>query len=85
MAAVATVTFAAAVAFAILRPRWPGMLLAMIIGSGLAAALGGEAAGLPLVGQLAQDLPPLSAPDTSLGSIKALGSAALAVANLGCC
>ncbi len=81
--AVATVTFAAAVAFMVLRPRWPGMLLAMIIGSGLAAALGGEAAGLPLVGRLAQDLPPLSAPSTSLASLKALGSAALAVAMLG--
>ncbi len=80
---VASVTLAAAIGLMILRPRWPGMLLAMIIGGVLAALLGGEAAGLRIVGELGHDLPPLSSPDYSFGSLKALGSGALAIAMLG--
>jgi SulP family sulfate permease len=81
--AVATGTLLSGVAFMIFKPRWPGMLLAMIIGSLLAYALGSESAGIKLVGQLPQSLPPLSLPNFSLGSLKMLGSGALAVAMLG--
>jgi SulP family sulfate permease len=60
-----------------------GVAFAMIIGSVLAYALGNEHAGIELVGQLPQSLPPLSLPDFSLGSLNELGSGALAIAMLG--
>jgi SulP family sulfate permease len=81
--AVASVTLASGVAFMIIKPRWPGMLFAMLIGGVLAALLGGEAKGIKLIGEIPQQLPPLSAPDLSLTSIKDLGSGALAIAMLG--
>lgn len=83
VAAVATITMVSAIAFLWWRPRWPGMLLAMIIGSVAAFLLGGEGAGIKLIGALSQDLPPLSLPDTSLDSLQALGSGGLAIALLG--
>jgi sulfate permease, SulP family len=79
--AVGLVTLASAVAFMVLLPRWPGMLLAMIIGSLFAYVVGN--AGIPLVGALPRDLPPLSLPHYSLGSLRSLGSGALAVAMFG--
>jgi SulP family sulfate permease len=83
VAAVATITLVSAIAFLRWRPRWPGMLLAMIIGSVAALALGGEGAGIKLIGALSQGLPPLSLPDTSFDSLQTLGSGALAIALLG--
>jgi SulP family sulfate permease len=83
VAAVATVTLVSAIAFLRWRPRWPGMLLSMIIGSVAALMWGGERAGIKLIGALSQDLPPLSVPDYSLDSLQTLGSGALAIALLG--
>jgi SulP family sulfate permease len=82
-ATVATVTLASAIVLLRWRPRWPAMLLAMVIGSVAALGLGGEAAGIKLIGALSQDLPPLSLPDYSLDSLQVLGSGALAIALLG--
>ena len=65
------------------RPRWPGMLIAMVIGSIVAALVGTNAHHINLVGNLPQQLPPLSMPDLHLAAIKKLGSAALAIAMLG--
>jgi SulP family sulfate permease len=65
------------------RPRWPGMLIAMVVGSVIAAIVGTGAHNIQLVGELPQQLPPLSMPDLHLAAIKKLGSAALAVAMLG--
>ncbi len=81
--AVASLTLAVLIALMLWRPRWPGMLIAMVAGSVAALALGAEARDIALVGKLPQQLPPLSLPDLHLGSLKALGSAALAVAMLG--
>ncbi len=81
--AVAVATLAIGVLFAVVRPRWPGLLFAMIAGSVLAAALGDTRHGIQLIGAIPSHLPPLSVPDLSLGSIKALGSGALAIAMLG--
>jgi SulP family sulfate permease len=81
--AVAGVTLIAAVLFKVLRPRWPGMLLAMIAGSVVSLLLGGESHGVRLVGSLPAHLPPLSSPDFSLATIRQLGPGALAVAMLG--
>ena len=81
--AVAAATLAGGALLMVFKPRWPGMLLAMILGSVLAALLGDTARGIALVGELPGHLPPLSMPDLSLSSIKALGSGALAIAMLG--
>jgi SulP family sulfate permease len=80
---VATLTLVVAVAFMKWRPRWPGMLIAMVAGSALALALGGDQHGIGLVGEIPRQLPPLSAPDFSLKAIKNMGGAALAIAMLG--
>ena len=80
---VAAVTLAVGILLMMFRPRWPGMLFAMILGSLAALALGDERHGIHLVGELPQHLPPLSLPDFSLKSLKALGSGALAIAMLG--
>lgn len=83
--ATACITLGALVLLQWWRPRWPGMLIAMVIGSLAALALDllNGAARIPLVGRLPASLPPLSVPDLSLGAIKAMGSGALAIAMLG--
>ncbi|HSD97022.1 MAG TPA: SulP family inorganic anion transporter [Sulfuricaulis sp.] len=81
--AIAAVTLIAGVLFIRFKPRWPGMLIAMIFGSLLAALLAYETKDIQLVGKLPAQLPPFSVPDFSLKSIKTLGSGALAIAMLG--
>ena len=81
--AIGIVTLAAAVLFKVYLPRWPGMLIAMVIGSVLSAVLHGSEHGVRLVGSLPGRLPPLSLPDLSTANIRALAPAALAVAMLG--
>ncbi|MDH3406957.1 MAG: SulP family inorganic anion transporter [Gammaproteobacteria bacterium] len=81
--AIAAVTLIAGILFMRYKPRWPGMLLAMIIGSLLAALLAYKTKDINLVGKLPAHLPPFSMPDFSLKSLKALGSGALAIAMLG--
>ena len=81
--AVALATLLIAVAFKYWKPRWPGMLFAMIAGSLIAAALGAEEHGIRLVGSLPANLPPLSLPTFSFSTWKELAPGALAVAMLG--
>ncbi|ANG64679.1 sodium-independent anion transporter [Marinobacterium aestuarii] len=66
-----------------LLPRWPNMLLAMIIGSTLAAVLGAAEHNIALVGSIPATLPPLSLPDFSPALLHQLGSGALAIGLLG--
>ena len=80
---IAAITLVSAILFRRYAPRGPGMLIAMIIGSLLSLALDGAQHGVRLVGQLPAQLPPLSAPDFSLATIKSLAPSALAVALLG--
>ncbi len=80
---VAGITLVTGILLMAFKPRWPGMLLAMIVGALVAFALGHLGQGTPLIGELPAHLPPLSAPDLSLGTIKTLGSGALAIAMLG--
>ncbi|MBZ0072197.1 MAG: SulP family inorganic anion transporter [Thiohalobacteraceae bacterium] len=81
--AVAGTTLVSAILLRKYRPRWPGMLLAMIIGSLLSLGLDGAQHGVSLVGQLPAQLPPLSSPDFSRATIKSLASNAFAIALLG--
>jgi len=82
-AATASLTLLAAILFRRYRPRWPGMLFAMVIGSLFCLAIGGREHGVRLVGSLPATLPPFSVPDLSLQTIRTLGSGAMAVALLG--
>ncbi|GAB6144095.1 SulP family inorganic anion transporter [Desulfocicer niacini] len=65
------------------RPQWPGLLIAMIIGSVLSILMGGNSHGVRLLGSLPGNLPPLSRPDLSLDTLRLLAPGALAVALLG--
>jgi SulP family sulfate permease len=80
---VAAATLACAVLFRILTPRWPGMLLAMIIGSLVCLLIDGDQNGVALVGQMPARLPPPSLPDISFTTLHQLVPKALAVALLG--
>jgi SulP family sulfate permease len=76
-------TLAIAVVLKVLKPRWPGMLIAMIAGSVLALAMKAGEHGIRLVGSLPAHLPPLSYPDITTASLRELAPPALAVAMLG--
>ena len=80
---IASLTLLALLALLRFKPRWPTMLIAMVLGSIAALLIGAESRGIQLVGKLPQHLPPISLPDLHLASLKQLGSAALAVAMLG--
>jgi len=59
------------------------MLVAMIVGSFLALALGGEAKGIETVGFIPSHLPPFNVPDFSIDNMIMLSSGALTLALLG--
>ncbi len=80
---VATITLAVAVAIKKLKPRWPGMLIAMVVGALVAAAIGAEEHGIRLVGAIPSSLPPFSIPEFSAKAIRELTSGAIAIAMLG--
>lgn len=65
------------------RPRWPHMLVALIGGSLVCALLDGPGWGVPMVGALPAQLPPLSVPELSIGTLRQLAPGTLAVAILG--
>lgn len=62
---------------------WPNLLIGMVAGSVLAYLMGGEKAGLNMVGAIPSHLPPFSLPDLSLPTLREIGANAFAVALLG--
>jgi SulP family sulfate permease len=81
--AIGLATLMIAVAFKVLKPKWPGMLIAMIAGSVIALFVKGSEHGVRLVGSLPSHLPPFSHPDITTASLRQLAPPALAVAMLG--
>ena len=81
--AVALATLVCAAVLKTYKPRWPGLLIALIVGSLVSLALGGQEHGVKLLGQLPRQLPPLSWPDFRLDTIRILAPGALAIALLG--
>ncbi len=59
------------------------MLIAMVLGSVLAIALGGDASGIQTVGDIPSNLPPFRIPDLSYENINKLSSGAMVLALLG--
>ena len=80
---VAVITLICAALFKMWRPRSPGLLIAMIVGSLTSLALGGGHHGVQLMGELPANLPLPSLPDFSIGTIRQLAPKSLAVALLG--
>lgn len=80
---IALATLITAAFFKILCPKCPGLLFAMIIGSGLCVMIDGSTHGVRLLGKLPACLPPLSMPSFSPETIRMLAPGALAVALLG--
>ncbi len=80
---VALFTVAACVGIKRWRPRWPNMLIALALASGLALLIDPDHEHIALVGAIPAGLPPLSLPDFSLASISALAPGALAISLLG--
>lgn len=80
---VAGVTLVCAAILKTIRPRWPGLLMALVIGSVLSYTMDGQDHGVKLLGSLSGQLPPLSSPDFTLDTLRILAPGALAIAMLG--
>ena len=80
---IASFTFVCALTIKLLRPRYPAMLIAMILGSVLSWLLSGHLHGVALVGALPQTLPPFGIPDLDLNMVRDLAPGALAICMLG--
>jgi SulP family sulfate permease len=80
---VAAGTFVSAGLIKYFKPRWPGLLIAMIIGSIMAIFLGAQSHGIRLMESLPVHLPPPSLPDLSVTTLRELAPKAFAVAMIG--
>lgn len=80
---ISAVTLFCAVTFKRMKPRWPGLLGALVVGSLVSLMISGQEHGVRLLGELPGRLPSLSVPDFSTDTIRMLAPGALAVAFLG--
>ena len=76
-------TLVTAIVVKILKPKFPNLLISMLVGGLLAFYLGGFTDSIKTVGAMPAYFPPLSTPDFSLNSLKALAPEAFAIALLG--
>ena len=76
-------TLMSAILVKILRPKYPNLLIGMLVGGVLAFYLSGLTDTIKTVGAMPAYFPPLSTPDFSLNSLKALAPEAFAIALLG--
>jgi len=76
-------TLVTAIVVKILKPKFPNLLIGMLVGGLLALYLGGFTDSIKTVGAMPAYFPPLSTPDFSLNSLKALAPEAFAIALLG--
>lgn len=80
---VTATTFLVALVVNHYKPRWPGLLIATVAGSLLAALLNALGAKIALMGSLPTTLPPLTIPDVSPSTVQSVLSPALAIALVG--
>ena len=81
--AVAITTLVLAIGIKRIKPRFPNLLLALIVGGVLSYLIDGAANGVSVVGEIPAQLPPFSSPTFSFAAIKMLAPEAFAVALLG--
>ncbi len=81
--AVAIVTLVLAITIKRIKPLFPNLLLALVVGSVISYLIDGAANGVQVVGEIPAQLPPLSMPTFSFTTIKMLAPEAFAVALLG--
>ncbi len=81
--AIAAATLFCAVIIKLLKPRWPGLLIAMVAGSIMAMAMGAESHGVHLMAGLPGHLPGVSFPDLSIPMLRKLAPKAFAIALIG--
>ncbi len=80
---IALVTLVTAFVSKKFAPKFPNLLLGMVVGSVVALYLNDFTADIKLVGEIPARLPPLSMPDFSIATIRMLAPEAFAVALLG--
>lgn len=80
---IAIATLITALASKKLMPKLPNLLIGLIAGTGLGFLLNDSTNPIALVGNIPGQLPPISMPDLSLGTISMLAPEAFAVALLG--
>ena len=80
---IAATTLATALLIKRYLPKYPNLLIGMIIGSVIALFLKDYTDGIKLVGEIPAQLPPFSKPELSYATIKMLAPEAFAVALLG--
>jgi SulP family sulfate permease len=76
-------TLITAIVVKILKPKFPNLLIGMLVGGLLAFYLGSFTDSIKTVGAMPAYFPPLSTPDFSLSSLKSLAPEAFAIALLG--
>ena len=76
-------TLVTAIVVKILKPKFPNLLIGMLVGGLLSFYLGGFTDSITTVCAMPAYFPPLSTPDFSLNSLKALAPEAFAIALLG--
>ena len=76
-------TLVTAIVVKILKPKFPNLLIGMLVGGLLAFYLGGFTDSIKTVGAMPAYFPPLSTPNFSLNSLKSLAPEAFAIALLG--
>jgi sulfate permease, SulP family len=80
---IAVTTLISAIFIKQVIPRGPVLLIAMVIAGLVSILIGGESHGVSMVGEITAYLPPLSAPDFSIVSVRLMAPKAFAVALLG--
>ena len=80
---IAAVTLLTALLIKKINPRYPNLLISLVLGSVIAYLLRGQTEAIPLVGEIPAHLPPLSSPLFSFETVKMLAPEAFAVALLG--
>ncbi|MCF6321773.1 MAG: SulP family inorganic anion transporter [Rhizobiaceae bacterium] len=81
--AVAALTLLTALLIKKINRNWPNLLLALIVGSAFAFGMNDGTQGIELIGEIPGNLPPLSAPDFSISTLKEIAPNAFAIALLG--
>ena len=76
-------TLLTAIGVKVLRPKYPNLLIGMLVGGLLAFYLSGFTDSIKTIGVMPAYFPPLSTPDFSLNSLKSLAPEAFAIALLG--